>query len=184
MGILTELCGGGVAGARRREFGPARLVVDDDGDLFAGLALAEETQVWMSHGDRVESIPRGWRVLAHSANSPVAAFSDASRRMFGVQFHPEVAHTERGSEVLRNFLFRICGCRPVWTMESFVERAVRELRERVGERGVICAVSGGVDSAVVAVLVNRAVGDRLACIFVDNGLLRAGETQEVPRVLS
>jgi len=133
----------------------------------------------MSHGDRTASLPTGWRVLAHSDNSPIAAFANPERRLFGVQFHPEVVHTPRGREILKNFLFRICGCEPSWTMAHFIETAVEKIRDQVGKGRVVCALSGGVDSTVVATLVHRAVGDRLTCIFVNNGFLRRGEVERV-----
>jgi len=184
MGVLSDLFDGEVARAKKREFGRAELTIDDGRDLFVGFVPGEGTQVWMSHGDKIDSLPAGWRILAHSANSPIAAFSDPSQRLFGVQFHPEVVHTERGREMLHNFLFRICRCQPDWTMESFIDRSVQEVRKRVDGQGVMCALSGGVDSAVVALLVSRAVGDRLTCIFVDNGLLRTHEAKEVQEVFS
>lgn len=184
MGVLHHAAGGSVGRAERREFGPAQLVINDDADLFAGFPPGAATPVWMSHGDRMESLPAGWTVLAHSDNSPIAACRDAAGRFFGVQFHPEVVHTERGQDVLRNFLFRVCGCAPDWTMQSFVETEVTRIRAQVGAGHVVCGLSGGVDSAVAAMLVHRAVGDRLTCIFVDNGLLRAGEADEVVRVFS
>jgi GMP synthase (glutamine-hydrolysing) len=182
MGLLCQLDGGRVARADRREYGPAELLIDDDSDLFAGLGKGRAERVWMSHADRMESIPRGYESIAHSSNSPIAAFRDHDRRRFGVQFHPEVVHTTRGVEILRNFLFRVCGCKADWTMESFVEREVAIIRHRVGEGRVICALSGGVDSTVTAALVQRAIGDRLVCVFVDNGLLRKNEFHEVTRV--
>jgi len=135
--------------------------------------------VWMSHGDRMESLPPGWTTLAASANSPAAAFRDRSGRLFGVQFHPEVAHTEQGSAILRNFLFRVCKAEPSWTMENFVGAEVERIRATVDGARVICALSGGVDSAVTAAIVDRAVGDRLTCVFVDNGVLRADEATRV-----
>ena len=178
MGVLTLFGGGSVAHAARREYGPAELVIDDDRDLFAGLHCSS-MPVWMSHGDKTDSSPRGWQVLAHSGNASIAAFADPQRRLFGVQFHPEVAHTPRGKDVLANFLFRICRATPDWTMENFVEREAVRIRERVGDAGVVCALSGGVDSTVTAALVHRAVGDQLTCIFVDNGVLRRDEAQRV-----
>jgi GMP synthase (glutamine-hydrolysing) len=182
MGLLTQIDGGRVARATRREYGPADLVVDDDSDLFAGLEGSGPKRVWMSHGDRMESLPRGYQIIGHSANSPIAAIRDQARRRFGLQFHPEVVHTPQGGQMLRNFLFRVCGCQADWTMEGFVEREVAAIRERVGEGRVICALSGGVDSTVTAALVQRAIGDRLVCVFVDNGLLRKNEFGEVTRI--
>jgi len=179
MGMINQAAGGEVARAERREYGPADLVIDDDADLFHGLPRSEAMRVWMSHGDKVDTAPKGWRILAHSQNSPIAAFVDPERRLFGVQFHPEVVHTPGGKEILRNFLFRICGCEPTWNMAHFIETSVQKIRQRVGNGRVICALSGGVDSTVVATLVQRAVGDRLACIFVNNGLLRRGEAERV-----
>jgi GMP synthase (glutamine-hydrolysing) len=133
----------------------------------------------MSHGDRVEKVPRGFKVTACSANSVVGAMKKTDGLFYGVQFHPEVVHTPKGERILRNFLYKVCKCRPLWTMRSFIETAVDDIRKRVDGGKVVCGISGGVDSAVTAVLVNRAVGDRLTCIFVDNGVLRKGEAREV-----
>jgi GMP synthase (glutamine-hydrolysing) len=183
MGALVMHERGRVAAAERREYGPAELVIDDAGDLFTGFDSGSHTTVWMSHGDRIEAIPRGWVVLAHSANSPVAACRDAEGRRFAIQFHPEVAHTPRGRQMLENFLFRVCHCAADWTMENFVDRETERLRERVGSAGVVCALSGGVDSTVTAALVHRAIGDQLTCIFVDNGVLRRDEATRVTGLL-
>jgi GMP synthase (glutamine-hydrolysing) len=179
MQYLTRVLGGDVGRSGDREYGNATLFVEDDRDLFHGLGKGEGRTVWMSHGDRIDRMPDGFVALARSKNSPVAAMADVARMLFGVQFHPEVAHTPDGSKILRNFLFRICGCEPSWDMASFVQDAVSALREKIGEGRVICGLSGGVDSSVTAVLLHRAIGDQLACILVDNGLLRKGEAREV-----
>jgi GMP synthase (glutamine-hydrolysing) len=179
MGMINTAFGGQAARADRREYGPADLSVDNDDDLFHGFAKAAPARVWMSHGDKMVSLPRGWSILGHSDNSPIAAFADPTRRFFGVQFHPEVAHTPRGREILDNFVFRVCGCRPDWTMEHFVESSVAKIRAQVGDGRVLCALSGGVDSAVAATLIHRAIRDRLICVFVNNGLLRSNEAEQV-----
>jgi len=179
MGIVNLQFGGAAARADHREYGPAELVIDNDSDLFHGFAKSETTRVWMSHGDKMTSFPQGWDILAHSNNSPIASFADPTRRFFGLQFHPEVAHTARGREVLDNFVFRICGDTPDWTMEHFIESSVKKIRAQVGDGRVLCALSGGVDSSVAATLVHRAIGERLVCVFVNNGLLRKNEAEHV-----
>ncbi len=177
MQLMAHLLGGKVKAGMRREYGRAELSVRDRRDLFS--ALAEREVVWMSHGDRVEEAPPGFEAIASSESSPVAAMRSADGRLFGIQFHPEVVHTPNGGRIIRNFLFGICGFRGEWTMRSFVEGALKAIRDQVGNGGVICGLSGGVDSSVTALLLHRAVGDRLTCIFVDNGLLRKGEAEEV-----
>ena len=179
MGLVNLHFGGAAARADHREYGPAELVIDNDSDLFHGFANTATTRVWMSHGDKMTSFPQNWDILAHSHNSPIASFADPSRRFFGLQFHPEVAHTERGREVLDNFVFRICGDQPDWTMEHFIESSVEKIRAQVGDGRVLCALSGGVDSSVAATLIHRAVGERLICVFVNNGLLRKHEAERV-----
>lgn len=179
MQYLTYVLGGVVAKAEDREYGSATIHIMDNRDLFLGFNTWEEESVWMSHGDRIDRLPEDFIVLARSRNSPVAAMTDSSRRLFGVQFHPEVAHTPNGTRILKNFLFRICLCTPSWTMAAFVRQTVRDLRDRIRGDGVICGLSGGVDSTVTAVLLHEAIGDRLSCILVDNGLLRKGEIEEV-----
>ena len=179
MGVINLASGGEVARAEQREYGPADLIIDDNSDLFRGFSGAKAVRVWMSHGDRMASIPKGWTILAHSANSPIAAFADPQRRFFGVQFHPEVVHTPNGKEILDNFVFRVCGCEPTWTMGHFIETSIKKIREEVGDGRVICALSGGVDSSVAAMLVHRAIGAALTCVFVNNGLLRRGEAERV-----
>ena len=176
MQLLAHHLGGQVAAARSREYGPAHITLDDvSSPLFAGLDRTQ--QVWMSHGDRIEALPPGFCVLAHSPNSPIAAMADEDRRLYGLQFHPEVVHTPQGRVILANFA-RLCGCRQDWTAGAFVEESIAAIRQKVGDGKVICAVSGGVDSSVVATLVSRAVGEQLTAIFVDNGLLRKGEAKE------
>lgn len=181
MQIMAYCLGGKVDRALKREYGRAELMIDDNADLFKGIK-ARKTAVWMSHGDRIENSPPGFEGLAHTGNSPVAAMADRKRNFFALQFHPEVVHTEKGKKILNNFL-SICKCKPGWTMKSFIETATSEIREAVKESGVVCAISGGVDSAVVAVLMNMAIGKQLTCIFVDNGVLRTGEAVKVEQTL-
>lgn len=179
MQLFSHLLGGKVEPAGEREYGPARLEVLKGEGLLHGFEVGGHLDVWMSHGDRVEQLPKGFAVIGRTPNSPFAAVADLKRQIFGVQFHPEVAHTPRGADMLRDFLFTVAGCKPDWTPGSFVEQSVRQIRDQVGARGVVCGLSGGVDSSVAAMLVSKAVGDKLTCIFVDNGLLRKDEGQKV-----
>ncbi len=183
MGIINQAMGGGVAEATEREYGLADLTIDDATDLFAGLDSDGGQSVWMSHGDRMTSLPDDWSVIAHTGNSPIAAFADGRRRFYGLQFHPEVVHTRNGRTVLENFLFRICRCDADWDMEHFATAAVERIRRQVGDARVLCGLSGGVDSSVAATLVYRAIGERLVCVFVNNGLLRHGEAEAVSGVM-
>jgi GMP synthase (glutamine-hydrolysing) len=176
--LLSHLLGGKVVPATSREYGRKSFTIHDFDDLFHGLKTQET--VWMSHGDMVEEAPPGFEVIGASDTCPVGAVRHKERRLYGVQFHPEVKHTPHGQEVLSNFLFRICKLSGLWTMRSFIESTTQAIREQVGpEDKVICALSGGVDSSVTAILVHRAIGDRLTCIFVNNGVLRKGEAEEV-----
>jgi GMP synthase (glutamine-hydrolysing) len=175
--LLNHLLGGKVSPAASREYGHKSFTINDFQDLFQGLGPQET--VWMSHGDMVEKLAPGFEVIGYSDTCPVGAIRDRARRLYGVQFHPEVKHTPQGMTVLANFLFRISGLKGLWTMQSFIESTTAAIRKQVGEEKVICALSGGVDSSVTAVLVHRAIGDRLTCIFVNNGLLRQGEAEEV-----
>ncbi|MGE5554334.1 MAG: glutamine-hydrolyzing GMP synthase [Betaproteobacteria bacterium] len=180
MQVMAEQLGGRVDAAESREYGRTELTVKDRSGLFRGFEPSEGPIVaWMSHGDRVAAPPPGFRVLASSENSPVAAMGDPKRRLYAVQFHPEVVHTPRGKEILHNFLFDVAGCAGDWTMGSFIHQAVEEIRRQVGSGRAVCALSGGVDSSVAAALVHQAIGDQLTCIFVDHGLLRKGEAEHV-----
>jgi GMP synthase (glutamine-hydrolysing) len=186
--LTVKLLGGAVAASDKREYGRAHVRVTEGGatsPLWHGFRAGEDVAVWMSHGDRVERLPSGFRLIGETENAPAAAVADEARRIYGVQFHPEVAHTPRGGELLANFLFRVCGLKPSWTMASFAEQAVAQVRAQVGERGrVVCGLSGGVDSSVTAKLILNAIGERLTCIFVDNGLLRQGERAGVEALFS
>ena len=177
MQAITHALGGRVAASSHREYGPAEIEV-----CAASPLLPDGSQrVWMSHGDRIEEPPPGFVVLARSSNSPVAAMGDPRRRWYGLQFHPEVRHTPRGDEVIRAFVLEVCGARPEWTPESIISQTVADVRAKVGEGAAIVGVSGGVDSAVAAALVHRALGDQLTCLFVDTGLLRLGECESVEK---
>jgi len=175
--FMTQALAGEVRATGLREYGRTELFVDDPGVLLADLPATDT--VWMSHGDTVVRAPDGFRATAHTESSPVAAMEDRERGLFGVQFHPEVAHTPRGLDVMKRFLYEGCGLLPDWTPANVIERSVAHVRDRVGQARVICALSGGVDSSVAALLVHRAIGDQLTCVFVDTGLLRDGEPEQV-----
>jgi GMP synthase (glutamine-hydrolysing) len=178
--LMAHELGGEVDRAAHREYGPATIDVAQASPLFRGLPA--KLDVWMSHGDRVERLPPGFEPIASTSSSPYAAVEHRARRFFAVQFHPEVAHTPLGKELLRNFAYDVCGCSGSWSMRAYAETAVEGIRAQVKDGHVICALSGGVDSAVAALLVHRAIGDRLRCIFVDNGVLREGERAQVEDV--
>jgi len=177
MQLMTAQLGGRVAPAPHREFGLATIRISEEAPLLA--SVPGELRVWASHGDLVAAAPPGFSVTATSANAPVAAMADPDRRMYALLFHPEVAHTDRGTEILRNFAYDICGCTGDWTMASFVKEAIERIRAQVGEGRVVCGLSGGVDSTVAALLIHRAIGDRLRCIFVDNGVMRQDEANQI-----
>jgi len=204
MQLMTHLLNGKVAHSRKREYGPAELIVDDDSDLFAGIMKKQAEQdksaklhhdkiknkagrgrgvrVWMSHGDRIEIAPEGFESIAHSENSPLAAIRHKDKKIYGVQFHPEVAHTPLGKYILANFLFKISGLRKLFTPESFIESTIQRIRSEVGKKNLVLGLSGGVDSSVAALLIHKAIKKQLTCIFVNNGLLRQGEAELVIKV--
>lgn len=177
MQLTAYLLGGKVSHATSREYGNTRLYIDDSSGVFA--EISKETQVWMSHGDYINEPPPGFTVTAHTNSTPVAAMVNTEKGIYGVQFHPEVVHTPEGMKMLRNFLFNVCGCKGDWDMGSFVDQAVASIRAQVGNKRVLCALSGGVDSSVAAVLVHKAIGDQLTCVFVNHGFLRKDEPEQV-----
>lgn len=174
---MIDSLGGKVIGSTKREYGFAELSLKKNQGLFAG--VAKKTQCWMSHGDSIGALPAGFTITASTSNTPVAAAEDTRRHFYGLQFHPEVVHTQDGKKILANFLFNVCGCKKNWSMKSFVNQAVDEIREQVGSEKVILGLSGGVDSSVAAVLLHKAIGRQLTCVFVDNGVLREGEARRV-----
>jgi len=183
MQLMAHVLGGEVIRGGRREYGRAEIRPTIESALFEGFDQNETATVWMSHGDHIESTPPGFRVTAASQGNPLAAFEHESKPIYGVQFHPEVAHTPRGRELLANFLFKVCGATPSWTPGAFIEEEVAKIRTLVGDAQVICGLSGGVDSSVAAALVHRAIGDQLTCVFVDHGLLRLHEREQVERTM-
>jgi GMP synthase (glutamine-hydrolysing) len=180
MQLMAHQLGGGVEKADKREYGHAEIQIVTDSALFAGMDRTQK--VWMSHGDKVAKLPAGFLATARSQNSACAAIADPLHRLFGLQFHPEVHHTPNGKQIFSNFVHGICGCGSNWTMKSFIDRAVEEIRTTVGTDRVILGLSGGVDSSVAAALIHKAIGDQLTCVFVNNGLLRKGEPESVQRV--
>ncbi len=182
MQLMTQHFGGKVEAAEHREYGKAAIKVENPSKLYDGLPL--EQTVWMSHGDKIIAPPQGFVVDAQNPSCPVAAMSDVSRKLYGVQFHPEVRHSQYGNELLENFVKKICECEGNWSMENFIEIEMQKIRELVGNKKVLCALSGGVDSSVVAVLIHKAIGDQLTCMFIDHGLLRKGEAESVMETFS
>ena len=179
MQLLSHKLGGRVHKSRKREYGLAKLRIDGKSPLFAG--VPKKINCWMSHGDKLDRLPEGFERLAHTENAPFAAMGNAKLKIYAIQFHAEVAHTEFGSRILKNFLTEICGCHQSWTSRSFIKESIRKIREQVGKDRVVLGLSGGVDSSVAAVLIHRAIGKKLHCIFVDNGLLRLREADKVEK---
>jgi|TARA_B110000305_G_scaffold242214_1_gene321398 GMP synthase (glutamine-hydrolysing) len=179
MQALAQQLGGRVESSQLREFGHAELTMTNEDSLFAGLSDSSTLSVWMSHGDRVVELPEGFTVIGSSEHAPIAAMADTTRNIYGLQFHPEVTHTESGSEILAKFAHNICGCGHDWTPENIIEDAIAKVKQQVGDGQVLLGLSGGVDSSVVAALLHQAIGDQLVCVFVDNGLLRLDEGAQV-----
>jgi GMP synthase (glutamine-hydrolysing) len=182
MQLMAVHFGGKVEKAKNREYGKAAISVRRESRLFSG--LPENQVVWMSHGDLVTEVPPGFTADADSPSCPISSMSDEDRKLYGVQFHPEVRHSVHGNELLQNFVMGICGCSGTWSMENFIEFEMEKIRQTVGDKKVLCALSGGVDSSVVAVLIHKAIGDQLTCIFVDHGLLRKGEAEQVVKTFA
>ncbi|KQL50998.1 GMP synthase [Heyndrickxia shackletonii] len=182
MQLMTQHFGGKVEPAQHREYGKAKIEVKSPSKLFEN--LPDEQVVWMSHGDLVTATPEGFAINATSSSCPIASMSDPSRNLYAVQFHPEVQHSVYGNDMLKNFVFHVCECEANWSMENFIELEMQKIRETVGNKKVLCALSGGVDSSVVAVLIHKAIGDQLTCIFVDHGLLRKGEAESVMKTFA
>ena len=182
MQLMTQHFNGKVEPATHREYGKAAIQVQNDSKLFA--ELPAEQVVWMSHGDLVVEAPAGFTIDATSASCPISSMSDKERNLYAVQFHPEVRHSVHGTEILKNFVLSVCDCKGDWSMENFIEIEMEKIRQTVGDKKVLCGLSGGVDSSVVAVLLHKAIGDQLTCIFVDNGLLRKGEAESVMKTFS
>ncbi|HAB54716.1 MAG: glutamine-hydrolyzing GMP synthase [Ignavibacteria bacterium RIFOXYB2_FULL_35_12] len=178
--ILCKNLGGKVESAKDREYGKAELSIEGNSSLF--LDVKNDSTVWMSHGDYLTNLPQGFNVIGTSHHSPICAIENKAKKIFGVQFHPEVVHTEEGEKIIRNFLFKICGAKGDWTPQNFIEESIDKIKSAVGNSKVICALSGGVDSTVAAVLVEKAIGDKLICIHIDNGLMRKNESEEVEKL--
>lgn len=179
MQAMAHMLGGKVTMASRREYGRAELTIDDFSGLF--FELDKKIICWMSHGDFVSKLPPGFKKISHTSNTTYAAIADKERKFYGVQFHPEVAHTPRGNRIIANFLFKVCGCKGAWSAKSFIAESVAGIKSTVGKEKVVCGLSGGVDSSVAAVLINKAIGRELTCIFINNGLLRKGEAERVKK---
>ncbi len=185
MQTMTEQLGGHVQSSSHREFGYAEVSIKTSNRLFNGIEVSQDClQVWMSHGDRVETLPEGFEIIGKSDSSPMAAMANDEKLFFGLQFHPEVTHTNKGQIIIENFVHQICGCGSEWTAGNIIENDINNIREKVGDDQVLLGLSGGVDSSVVAALLNRAIGEQLTCIFVDNGLLRLNEGDQVMEVFS
>lgn len=179
---MAKDLGGTVKPEKKREYGRTELFIDDETNLFAG--LPRQIVCWMSHGDSVVKLPRDFKVLAHTKNALLAAIGSPEKKLYGVQFHPEVVHTEKGIEIIKNFVYVVCGCRPTWTTKNFIEQSVKEIKEQVGKDKILCALSGGVDSTTVSALVKKAVGKQLTCMFIDQGFMRKHEAKKISEIFT
>jgi len=180
--LMARDLGGRVKAERKKEYGRTELKIDDETNLFAG--LPNHLTCWMSHGDSVVKLPKDFKVLAHTKNTPLAAIGNPEKKLYGVQFHPEVVHTEYGTEIIKNFVYVVCGCQPTWTTKNFIEQSVKEIKEQVGKDKILCALSGGVDSTTVSALVNKAVGKQLTCMFIDQGFMRKHEAKKISEIFT
>jgi GMP synthase (glutamine-hydrolysing) len=180
MQLMVKQLGGSVERAKRGEYGKAAITIDDPTDLLTN--VENNSTMWMSHGDSCTKLPEGFSVLAHTDNTPCAAIANPDKKLFGVQFHPEVVHSQGGIALIRNFVYHICKCEPTWTIETFVEESIREIKAKVGEKKVLLALSGGVDSSTLAFLLHRAIGDKLTCMFIDQGFMRKGEPERLMEI--
>lgn len=175
--LMAKNFGGIIKAEKKREYGRTDLFIDDETNIFAG--FPKKITCWMSHGDSVVKLPKGFKVLAHTQNTPLAAIGNPEQKLYGVQFHPEVIHTEKGIEVIKNFVYVVCGCKPTWTTKNFIQEAIKEIKETIGKNKILCALSGGVDSTTVSVLVHKAVGKQLTCMFIDQGFMRKDEPRRI-----
>ncbi|MGE4170800.1 MAG: glutamine-hydrolyzing GMP synthase [Candidatus Margulisiibacteriota bacterium] len=180
MQLMAKQLGGHVVKGSKHEYGKAHFKVESESALFLG--VPEEITIWMSHGDSVTNLPAGFSVLGHTDNTPIAAMGNTDKQFYAVQFHPEVVHTQSGTEVIRNFVYSICNCSPDWTAGSFIKQALEEIHAEVGDKKVLCALSGGVDSTTVSALLKQAIGDRLTCVFIDQGFMRKGEAERIQKL--
>jgi GMP synthase (glutamine-hydrolysing) len=180
--LMCLQLGGNVLASSKREYGKAEIDITEPQGIFEGFQEVNNLTVWMSHGDRVEDLPAGFETIAKSNNSPCAAIADINRRFYGVQFHPEVVHTNKGTDIIKNYIFSVCQCSPNWTMQNFIDIQIENIKNTIGNKNIICALSGGVDSSVTATLINKAIGNKLKCIFVNNGVLRKNEHDKVVKL--
>ncbi len=177
MQLMAQTLGGSISVGNSCEYGKAKLLIDNGFDLFKGLTI--ETQIWMSHGDSISILPEGFKIIGHTRDCPIAAMGNPEQKLYGIQFHPEVVHTPQGSEIIRNFIYDVCDCKPSWTPTSFIEKAKKEIIDEVGDKKVLCALSGGVDSTTVSALLQKIIGDNLTCVFIDQGFMRKDEAKRI-----